>query len=233
MNRIPGSGTGARQRKVTLVKKMFVLVCAFLAALLSAPNASADPVEPGNWTPDSPGFDVQQCAGGSVDGLTFTLPSSPGDSGGGACSNGAERAERRYHDYAGDGKNYSTGIRQFAGTFTIKSMDGERISLKQTFNGDDGPYFMLAVDRDRRLYNVEGGATIAPAGTATDGTPVQVNTVHDTAKHVLRVYINGTLGYEDDNAPGGEFYDKFGAYQTSSGSGPITVSWSDIGFWRQ
>ncbi|WP_203217784.1 hypothetical protein [Nocardia terpenica] len=216
------------------MKKLLVLASIFCACLLWAvPSAAADPIGPGQWTLDSPQYDVQLCAGGQADGLTFTLPASSGGGLRDACSNGKERAERRFKNYASDGQNYSTGIRQFAGTFTIQSMTGDRISLKQTFNGSSGPYFMLAVDQSRRLYNVEGGAEIAPAGTATDGTPIQVDTIHNTATNDLKVYINGNLAYEDTNAPGGDFYDKFGAYETASGNGPITVTWSNVNFWYQ
>ncbi|GDY31669.1 LamG domain-containing protein [Gandjariella thermophila] len=209
---------------------LLACVLAIAALLWAAPSASAaTPVESGGWVEDSPAFDVQECAGGQAEGLTFTLPAVQTFD---ACSNGAPRAERRYHDYAGDGKNYSTGVRQFAGTFTINSMGGDRISLKQTFNGDAGPYFMLAVDHTGRLYSVEGGTTIAD-GVATVGATVRVNTVHDVAAHSFRVYINGELAYTDDNAPDGEFYDKFGAYQTSSGHGDISVTWSDVHFWHK
>ncbi|MFI5779005.1 hypothetical protein [Nocardia sp. NPDC051570] len=218
------------------MKKLFLAACIILAPLTFAPTASSDPVQARDWTPDAPTFSAQLCNGGRTDsgGSTFILPASaPDASAKGACDNGAARAERRYQGYAGGTGNYSDGIRRFAGTFTIHDMTGDRIALKQTFNGNEGPYFLLAVDRNRRLYNVEGGATIAPAGTATDGTPVRVETVHDTARHTLQVYIDDKLAYTDTNAPGGEFYDKLGAYQTASGSGPITVAWSEVGFWHQ
>src|SRR3954463_6803516 len=144
-------------------------------------EALAAPVEPDNWAEDSPGFDVQEKGGGQVDDLTFSLPTTPdGDE-------ETPRAERRYHDYANDEYNYSAGVHQFSGTFTINSMGGDRISLKQTFNEDDGPYFMMAVERGGRLYNVKGGTTIAD-GVAQVGTPVQVHTVHDTSARVYRVY---------------------------------------------
>src|SRR3954468_18842346 len=105
-------------------------------------EALAAPVEPGNWTEDSPAFDEQSSGGGQVDDLVFSLPAEPDDDG------ETPRAERRYHDYANDEDNYSTGVRQFSGTFTINSMGGDRVSLKQTFNEDDGsPYFLMAVER--------------------------------------------------------------------------------------
>ena len=208
------------------------LLLAVTGLLYAAPTAFADPVEPGNWTEDTPTFDVQTCVGGQVDGLNFSLPASSAMTPDSACDNGEPRAERRYKNYANDGTNYSTGVRQFGGTFTINSMGGDRIALKQTFNGDAGPYFILAVENTGRLYSVEGGATI-DSGVAQVGAAVQVNTVHDTGSQNYRVYINGSLAYQDNSAPGGEFYDKFGAYQTSSGHGDINVTWSDVHFWYE
>jgi len=34
-------------------------------------------------------------------------------------------------------------------------------------------------------------------------------------------------------SPAGSYYDKFGAYRTSSGNGPITVTWSSVQFWSK
>jgi hypothetical protein len=33
-------------------------------------------------------------------------------------------------------------------------------------------------------------------------------------------------------SPTGSFYDKFGAYRTASGNGPITVEWN-VRFWQK
>jgi hypothetical protein len=185
-----------------------------LAAALFAPvHAFADPVESGPWTSYSPGYKVQERGCGSVSDLTFTLSCST--------SSGDQRAERRYD-------TYSSGTRQFEGTFRIVSMGGSRISLKQTFK-TSGPYFLLAAEKGGRLYSVHGGTTIASG--ATVGTNVRVNTVHVVGSQ-LRVYINGSLKYKT-SGDDGSFYDKFGAYRTSSGKGPITVQWSDVHFWQK
>jgi hypothetical protein len=179
---------------------------------VAAPPAFAE-VEPGGWTSYSPTFKLQQKGCGKISDLTFKL----------TCSNssGEQRAERRY-------ETYSSGTRQFEGYFKITSMSGSRISLKQTFK-TTGPFFLLAVERGGRLYAVEGGKTVATG--ATVGTTVRVNTVHVVGDK-LRVYINGSLKYTV-SSPSGSFYDKFGAYRTSSGQGPVTVEWSDIKFWRK
>ena len=179
---------------------------------VASPPAFAE-VEPGGWTSYSPSFKTQQKGCGSIDNLTFKL----------TCSNssGEQRAERRYD-------TYSSGTRQFEGYFKITSMSGKRISLKQTFK-TTGPFFLLAVERGGRLYAVEDGDTVATG--ATVGTSVRVNTVHVVGDE-LRVYINGSLKYTLDS-PSGSFYDKFGAYRTASGQGPITVQWSGIKFWHK
>lgn len=162
-----------------------------------------------------------------MSGNTFTLPTSPnGSTNGSGCSNGHLRAERRYTN------DYTSGVHQFGGEFKITSLTGDRIALKQTFNGDTGPYFIMGVKSDGDLYSVEGGATIA-SGVATVGATVRINTVHDANQQTYAVYVNGKESYTDDDAPGGSFYDKCGAYTTDSGTGAITVTWSDVQFWTQ
>jgi hypothetical protein len=193
------------------MKLLASLVAAAALALASAVPATAQ-VESGSWTSYSPTFSVQERGCGDVNNLTFTLACSTSD--------GDQRAERRY-------ATYSSGVRQFEGYFRITSQTGSRISLKQTFH--NGAYFMLAVERGGRLYAVHGGSTIATG--ATVGTTVRVNTVHDVGDE-HRTYINGSRKHTVDSEDG-DFYDKFGAYRTNSGAGPITVVWSDIRFWRK
>lgn len=163
------------------------------------------------WIAYSPTFNVQERGCGQVDGLTFRLTCADGD--------GEQRAERRYATYYG-------GSRKFEGHFRITSMGGSRISLKQTFK-TTGPYFMLAVENGGRLYIVNGGKTVGTE--ATIGTTVRLTTIHVVGDS-HKVYINGSLR-DTVSSPDGDFYDKFGAYRTNSGEGPITVQWSDIGFW--
>jgi len=195
--------------------RMFAVLALAGALLAAAPTAFAQ-VEPGSgWKAYSPGFKLQQFGCGKINDLTFTLSC--------ASRSGQQRAERRY-------ATYSSGTRQFEGFFRITSIGGSRISLKQTFK-TSGPFFLLAVERGGRLYAVNNGRTIAAAGTAVVGVTVQVNTVHVVGKE-LRVYINGSLRFTM-SSPGGSFYDKFGAYRTASGAGPITVVWSNISFWTK
>jgi hypothetical protein len=186
-----------------------------LGMVVTAQPATAQ-VESGPWTSYSPSFNVQQRGCGKVSDLNFELTCSTGS--------GDQRAERRYATYTG-------GTRQFEGSFRITSLDGSRISLKQTFkdNPGAGPYFMLAVEKGGRLYAVHGGNTIATG--ATVGTTVRVNTVHVVGS-THRTYINGSLKHTVGSS-GGNFYDKLGAYRTASGKGPAKVTWSNIRFWRK
>jgi len=200
-------------------KKMRVLTGVVAAALVAvgglAVSTSAEAsVGTGPWTVINPSFTTQQKGCGSVSGLTFKLTCST--------ASGEQRAERRY-------ATYSSGTRQFEGYFKINSMSGTRISLKQTFNQDDGPYFLLAVESGGRLYSVEGGATLASG--ATVGTTVRVNTIHALGSN-LKVYINGSLK-QTIASSSGNFYDKFGAYRTASGAGPISVTWSNVTFYSK
>ncbi|TCO55059.1 hypothetical protein [Actinocrispum wychmicini] len=197
-----------------MAKRIRVVGALALAGGLLLPALPANAqVEGGGWTPWSPSFKVQQVGCGTVDDLTFKLSCSSGS--------GEQRAERRY-------TTYSTGTHQFEGSFRITSMGGSRISLKQTF-GASGPFFLLAVERGGRLYSVEGGATIATG--ATVGTTVRVNTVNQVGS-THRTYINGSLK-NTTSSPNHSYYDKFGAYRTASGAGPITVVWSGIRFWQK
>jgi hypothetical protein len=204
-----------------LVKTLFTSLSAAALAL------AATPLESGTWVPVSPGDQQQTCAGGSISGSTFSIPTSPnGSTSGSGCSNGHLRAENRYTN------DYSTGVHQFAGTFKINSQGGTRVAIKQTFNGSTGPYFILAVQSGGTLYSVEGGAVLA-TGVATVGKSVTINTVHNADIHSYRVYVNGALAFRDDNAPSGSFYDKIGAYTTDSGTGPLSITWSDVAFWTR
>jgi hypothetical protein len=205
----------AKEAGVVMKKLIRVLIGLTLVGglVMMAPQSASAVVEPGGWTPYSPSFTVQQRGCGTVSDLTFTLSCSTGS--------GDQRAERRY-------ATYSSGTRQFEGSFRITSMGGSRVSLKQTFK-TTGPFFLLAVENGGRLYAVHGGNTIATG--ATVGATVRVNTVHVVGS-TLRVYINGSLKYTV-SSPSGSFYDKFGSYRTASGNGPITVVWSGIQFWQK
>lgn len=192
------------------------------------PARAGAPLEPGRWADDRPRFSDQQCAGGRVRGNSFSIPAAGSGPGSGAgCTNGHPRAERRFHD------DYASGVRQFGGTMRVVAMSGRRVAVKQTF-GPARPYFLLAVDADGRLYSVEGGATLAPPGTARPGlAAVRVHTVHDADAGRFSVYINGREALRDAAVPRGSFYDKIGAYTTNSGVGAMTVEWTDVLFWHR
>ncbi|KAJ2984152.1 hypothetical protein NQ176_g169 [Zarea fungicola] len=197
-----------------------------LLALSATSVLGVSPVGGGSWKSVNPSFSVQTCEGGSANGDHFVLPSKTnGNSNGAGCSNGHLRAEHRYNN------DYTSGTHQFGGQFKINSFGGDKVALKQTFNGDDGPYFIMGVKANGDLYNVEGGATIA-SGVAKVGSTVTINTIHNAGSKKYTVYVNGALKYTT-SSPGGSFYDKYGAYTSDSGKGPIDVTWSNTAFWTQ
>src|SRR5262245_33408712 len=112
-------------KKKLRVLYAFPFVCSLLLIALTV-NAQ---VGGGSWTAYSPTFTTQERGCGTISGLTFRLNCST--------ASGDQRAERRY-------ATYTSGTRQFEGFVRVVSLPGSRISLKQTFNEDAGPYFMLA-----------------------------------------------------------------------------------------
>ena len=113
----------------------------------------------------------------------------------------------------------------------MSSFGGSAVCIKQTFHGDIGAFFMLAVDEGGTLYSVDGDVVFSE-NIAQVGQEVAMNTVHDADAQEYRVYVNGVLSHTDNVAPGGDFfYDKIGAYTTESGTGPIQITWTQMGFW--
>ena len=184
------------------------------AIVLLAAAAAQGQVATGPWSSWSPTFSIQEKGTGDVNGLNFTITSTS--------TTTEQRAERRY-------QTFSTGSRQFEGFVKVNSLGGDRISLKQTFQDGVGPWNMVAVKKPGSLYEVEGGATLSSYAI---GTTIRINTVTYTGSDKVVVYINGSLK-ETITGGAGDYYDKFGAYRTASGKGPVSVTWSGIRFWQK
>lgn len=185
---------------------------AFAGSLvLSAPAANAQ-LDGSGWREYHPSADTQQRGCGKVSGDTFELTCST--------ASGDQRAERRYRN------DYSSGERQFQGTFQLQNPPGHRLSLKQTFRSD--AFFMLAVESNGRLFAVHGGAGL---GSSPIGARTRVNTVHYVGRHHW-TYINGTRVHQMGSTSG-SYYDKYGLYRTDSGRGPGKVVWSGVRFWQR
>lgn len=177
------------------------------------------------WVQYNPDFIQHECEGGKVKGDYFSIPKSPnGENDGAACSDGRLRAERRYKN------DYSTGMLQFGGKFIVNSMTGTRIAIKQAINGEAGPYYIMGVESNGRLYDVESCRTIAD-NIARVGSVVRINTIHDTKEHRYSIWVNGKESFNDECATGGSFYDKLGAYTTINGTGSLNITWYDVKFW--
>src|SRR5882757_2289032 len=130
----------------------FVAAFAFIAGLSATAHAQIGT----GWTSTSVSFVVQTSSGCTVSGNDFSVPS--GTSG---------RAERRY-------ATNTFSQRQFQGDVIVKSLGGDRINIKQTFDEVAGPYNIIAVKKSpASLYEVEGGATLY-TGTIV-GASIRIN----------------------------------------------------------
>ena len=178
-------------------------------------SVAAAQVATGPWTSYSPSYSIQERGCGDVNGSYFYVNCSD--------ASGDHRAERRY-------ATYTSKTRQFEGSLKVVSLGGSRISVKQTFKESPaGPWFMLAVEHGGRLYNVSGGQTTI--GSTCVGCTTRINTVHYLGSAKVVVYLNGSLKFTQYGGEGSAWYDKLGAYRTSSGYGPATMYWSGIRFW--
>ncbi|KAL4726668.1 hypothetical protein ACLX1H_005556 [Fusarium chlamydosporum] len=193
---------------------------------ISVPLALAtSPLGGGKWKKVMPQLNPQQCAGGQIkDDVMYLPPKANSSKTGSGCRNGHLGAEFDSKDH------YTTGVHQFTGKFTIESFKGDRISLKQTI-GNKGAWFMLAADHNGNLY-VVGGRGLIAEGVAKVGATVTANTIHDADKGSYKVYINGEQRYST-TSPRDIWGDKYGAYATVRGSGPITVRWTDVEFYTR
>lgn len=185
-----------------------------VAAALALGSLASAQVANGPWSSWSPTYNTQESGTGDVNGLNFTITSTS--------TSTEQRAERRY-------QTFSTGSRQFEGYVKVNSLGGDRICLKQTFQDGVGPWNMIAVKKPGSLYEVQGGATLS---SYSIGSTIRINTVTYTGSDKVAVYINGSM-VEEITGGAGNYYDKFGAYRTNSGYGPVSVTWSSIRFWQK
>ncbi|KAF5667065.1 hypothetical protein FHETE_5768 [Fusarium heterosporum] len=205
-----------------------MLLKTLLLAITATPVFATNPIGGGRWKKVDPVSNPQQCAGASIRGDYYILPNRPnGSTEGSGCKNGHLRAEQSVKNH------YTNGVHQFTGKFKIHSFGGDGISLKQTFHGDQGAWHMIAVKKDGMLYSVGGGAKgVIANGVAKVGSTVTINTIHDLEARTFKVYVNGQQKYAS-SSPGGTFGDKYGAYATVTGTGPINVEWTDVEYYTR
>ena len=187
------------------------------AALWLAPGAAWAQIGTG-WTPYEPTLRLQLrgCSDySSADGVEqfhITCGDTAGDN----------RAEQRVED------DYSSGSRQFEGEFRVVSMPGTGISVKQTFQAQNGAFLMIAAQNGGRVYSVGNSGDL---GTWTTGTWIRINTIHNVASQTHQIYVNGELKLTKTGGSS-PWYNKYGAYRIGSGHGPATIEWRNVRFWR-
>jgi hypothetical protein len=156
--------------------------------------------------------DVDGC--GSISGSTHKLSCSGGS--------GWQRAEYKLG-------SSTSGHRQFQGDLKVVSLSGDKISVKQTFKAPSSAFFMLAVRSGGGLYD-HGNSGAGTFMSGVIGKTVRVNTTIGGGSHKL--YLNGSLK-NTRSSGSGSFFDKYGAYKTTSGTGPVTVQWTGVRSWRK
>jgi hypothetical protein len=83
------------------------------------------------------------------------------------------------------------------------------------------------VNGGQQFVDLEGGAVMGPV---TIGIPYQINVIFDLNAGTVSVYINGSLAEQKTGQSGaGEL--RIGEIAAIAGSGPATVTWSNVHFW--
>jgi hypothetical protein len=184
------------------------------------------------WTPTTETSIVQTSAGCTV---------VPNTSGGGVFSvpgPGIFRAEFRFQNLS------QSTTEQFQGDVTLNNLDGDRVTVKQTFGPDPSTsWSLIAVSKTITspsfpgatggFYEVHGSGQpmLAPF---TVGQTARINTIYDPSggpgKISTTVYINGSFveKFTDGTGPN---YNKIGSYVSSTGTGPCITTWQNILFW--
>ena len=181
-----------------------------ISALACSLSLTAHAQVGSGWSSTSYSFNIQTSSGCSVSGNTFKVGSS---------SSG--RAERRY-------ANISSAQAQMQGTVTVNSLGGDRVSLAQIHELGSATS-LVAIKKPGTLYEVEGGATV---GSMTIGSPARINMTLVDSSGKCQTYLNGSLKTTVSGGSG-TYYFKVGAYVTASGTGPATVTWSGVQFWKK
>jgi hypothetical protein len=184
------------------------------------------------WTPTTETSIVQTSAGCTV---------VPNSSGGGVFSvpgPGIFRSEFRFQDLS------QTTTEQFQGDVTLNNLDGNRVTVKQTFGPSPSTsWSLIAVDKTLTstsfpgatggFYDVHSSPQVLLAPFMV-GQTARINTIYDPSggpgNISTAVYINGTFVEKFTNGTGPN-YNKIGSYVSSSGTGPCITTWQNILFW--
>ncbi len=221
--------SSALQRRY-FARTTFHILAAF--ALAGGLSLTAHAQIGSGWTPTTETPIIQTSAGCTV---------VPNSSGGGVFSvpgPGIFRAEYRFPDLS------QSTTEQFQGDVTLNNLDGDRVTVKQTFGPEPSTsWSLIAIGKTVTGPNfpgVMGGfydvhaspqALLAPFMV---GQTARINTIYDPSggpgKISTTVYINGTFveKFTDGTAPN---YNKIGSYVSSTGTGPCVTTWQNILFW--
>jgi len=201
--------------------KRIVQMLAAVALACGLPLAARAQIGSG-WTPTTESFTIQTSNGATAKaiagGYEFTTPNK----GTGKVS----RAEQRFATMP------SNSTIQWQGDCKVKSMSGDRISVKQCHQVTISSFVIIALTKagGTHFYLVNG-PTLA---NYTIGTTARVTTIMNNKTGVCDIYVNGVhAGSKSGGKGGGGMYDKCGSYVTRSGTGGMDVTWTNLKFWKK
>jgi|SRR5580700_4805862 hypothetical protein len=174
------------------------------------------------WTSFTESFSVQTSNGATAKaisgGYEFTTPNK----GKGKVS----RAEQRFATMP------ANSIVQWQGDLVVKSLTGDRIAVKQCHQVTIAAFLIIDITKAGGTHFFILG-TSDDLGSYTIGTKIRMTTIMNNKTGVVDVYFNGThVGSKSGGKGGGGMYDKCGSYVSSSGTGGMDDTWTDLKFWK-
>jgi hypothetical protein len=186
------------------------IVKAFAAmALICGLSLSARAQIGCGWTAAPQTYVVQSSAGctatpNNSGGGTFTVPSRG-------------RAQFKYL------LPTNTSI-EFQGDLTVQGFGTPTVAVLQLYQSSISAVLTIE-DTNGELVDAQTNTILAQFSGAT----AQINLIINPAAQTAAVYVNGSLE-ETRTVPVGQYLTA-GAYASLSGSGPVTVTWTNVKFW--
>ncbi|MFA9441812.1 hypothetical protein ACDA63_19455 [Uliginosibacterium sp. sgz301328] len=163
--------------------------------------------------------------GGSISTGTDPTADSPTFS---VVNQSASRAEFRF-------KTFTSGTHTLEGTVKLVKLNGGNTSLAQTFSETGGdPVSQLAIDSSGYFYEVQRSTGDTTSSRSCNlpklavGGTAKIKLVYNVDTGTSTSYVNGSKCKTITKSGWTKLYTKIGAYQTASGTGSVTVQWTNF-----
>ncbi|MEC5388106.1 hypothetical protein VVD49_20400 [Uliginosibacterium sp. H3] len=140
----------------------------------------------------------------------------------------SSRAELRF-------ATFTSGSHSLEGTVKLIKLSGGKTSLAQTFSETGGnPISQLAIDESGYFYEVQRSTGDSSSERSCGlpklavGSTAKIKLVYDVSKGTSTSYVNGSKCKTITKSGWTKLYTKIGAYQTASGSGTVSVQWTNF-----